>query len=260
MSEPILGIDDLKIGYTKAYNFSAALASGATSGTLVSGGSDFAAASVSDPIELTIVTGGVGEKLLVTARSGNDLTFTRAAYGTTAVAHATGDTTQAIHEVDIGMAQDLTLDPNINTIEYNGDGTIVRVPISQGVSGSMAMEFWTKEFMELVAGVTRHTTNLPADEAARSYPQLGTYPYVRIRAKIRVIETTSGGASGHWRLEVPKAIIQRPLTFGSIASGEKTTFEFAFTAFPTNTDIAGAVLPNLGANDQVEMVIAELTA
>jgi hypothetical protein len=189
MSDPILGIDDLKLGYVKPYVFSAALASGATSGTLVSGGSDFAAASVSNPIELTVVTNGVGEKLLVTARSSNDLTFTRAAFGTTAVAHATGDTVQAIHEVDIGMAQDLTLDPNINTIEYNGDGTVVRVPISQGVSGSMAMEFWTKEFLELIAGVTRHTSNLPSDETARSYPQLGNYPYTRIRAKIRVIET-----------------------------------------------------------------------
>lgn len=260
MSEPILGIDDLKLGYVKNYAFSAALASGATSGTLTSGGADFAAASAENPIELTVVTDGVGEKMLVTARSNNDLTFSRAQFGTTAVAHATGDTVSAIHEVDIGMAQDLTLDPNINTIEYNGDGTIVRVPISQGVSGSMAMEFWTKEFLELIAGVTRHTANLPPDEAARSYPQLGDYPYTRIRAKVRVIETASGGAAGHWRIEVPKAIIQRPATFGSIASGEKTTFEFAFTAFPTNTDISGAVLPNLGADDQVEIVIAELVA
>lgn len=260
MSEPILGIDDLKLGYTRDYAFSAALASGAVSGTLTSGGADFAAATVDEPIELTVITNGVGEKLLVTARVNNDLTFTRAQFGTTAVAHATGDTARAIYEVDIGMAQDLTLDPNINTIEYVGDGTKVRVPISEGVSGSMAMEFWTKEFLELIAGVTRHTTDLPPDELARSYPQLGNYSYTRIRARVRVIETTAGGAAGHWRIEVPKAIIQRPATFGSIASGEKTTFEFAFTAFPTRTDIAGAVLPHVGAAEQVEIVIAELEA
>lgn len=260
MAEPILGIDDLKLGYVKNYSFAAGLASGATSGTLASGGTDFAAASVDDPIELTVVTNSVGEKLLVTAATGNDLTFTRAAFGTTAVAHASGDVAAGIFEVDIGMAQDMTLDPNINTIEYNGDGTVVRIPISQGVSGSMTMEFWNKEFLELVAGVTRWTTNLPPDENARSYPQLGTYPYVRIRARIRVIETTSGGASGHWRIEVPKAIIQRPVTFGSIASGEKTTFEFAFTAFPTRNDIAGAVLPHVGTTEEVEIVIAELDA
>lgn len=260
MSEPILGIDDLKLGYVKNYVFAAALTSGATSGSITSGGADFAAASVDNPIELTVVTDGVGEKMLVTARTNNDLTFTRAQFGTSAVAHATGDTVAAIHEVDIGMAQDLTLDPNINTIEYVGDGTKVRVPISEGVSGNMSMEFWTKEFLELIAGVTRHTSNLPPDETARSYPQLGGYPYTRIRAKVRVIETASGGASGHWRIEVPKAIIQRPATFGSIASGEKTTFEFAFTAFPTNVDIAGSVLPNLGADENVEIIIAELAA
>lgn len=260
MSEPILGIDDLKLGYLKPYVLGAALASGATTASLTSGGADFAAATVSNPIELTFVTAGVGEKVLVTGRSANDLTIVRASMGTTAVAHATGAGVNAIHEVDIGMAQDLTLDPNVNTIEYVGDGTKVRVPISEGVSGSMAMEFWTKEFLELIAGVTRFTANLPPDETARSYPQLGAYPYTRVRAKVRVIETASGGASGHWRIEVPKAIIQRPATFGSIASGEKTTFEFAFTAFPTRTDIAGAVLPNLAADEEVEIVIAELVA
>lgn len=260
MSEPILGIDDLKLGYVVNYVFAAALTSGAVSGSLTSGGADFAAATVDNPIELTVVTDGVGEKLLVTGRTNNDLTFTRAQFGTTAVAHATGDVVAAIHEVDIGMAQDLTLDPNIDTIEYNGDGTTVRIPISSGVSGSMAMEFWTKEFLELIAGVTRHTTNLPPDENARSYPQLGTYPYTRIRAKIRVIETSAAGVAGHWRLEVPKAIIQRPVVFGSIASGEPTTFEFAFTAFPTRTDLSGAVLPHLDTDEQVEIVIAELVA
>jgi hypothetical protein len=124
----------------------------------------------------------------------------------------------------------------------------------------MTMEFWTKEFLELVAGVTRHTTNLPPDESARSYPQLGTYPFVRIRGKIRVIETSAAGVAGHWRLEVPKAVIQRPVVFGSVASGEPTTFTFAFTAFPTRNDISGAVLPHVAADEEVEIVIAELLA
>jgi hypothetical protein len=260
MSEPILGIDDLKLGYVTNYGLASALASGATTAILTGEGADFAAASVSEPMEITFVTAGVGEKALVTARTGNDLTVTRAQMGTTAVAHTTGSNVVGIRDVDMGMAQDLMLDPNIDTIEYNGDGTTVRIPVSSGVSGTMAMEFWTKEFLEYAAGVTRHTTNLPPDETARSYPQLGTYPFVRIRGKIRVIETSAAGVSGHWRLEVPKAIIQRPVTFGSIASGEPTTFEFAFTAFPTRTDISGAVLPHVDADDEVEMVLAELVA
>lgn len=260
MSDPILGIDDLKLGYIETYVLASAVASGATTASLTSGGADFAAATASAPIELTLVTDDVGEKVLVTARSGNDLTITRAQFGTSAVAHATGATVTAIHEVDMGMAQDLTLDPNINTLEYNGDGTVVRIPVSEGVSGSMNVEFWTKEFLEFVAGVTRHTTNLPPDESARSYPQLGTYPFTRIRAKIRVIETTAAGVAGHWRLEVPKAIIQRPVVFGSVASGEPTTFEFAFTAVPTREDISGAVLPHVDADELVEVVIAELVA
>lgn len=259
-SNPLLGIDDLKLGYTTAYTLATALASGATTVSLSSGGADFAAASAENPIEFTVVTDGVGEKMLVTARAGNDLTVTRGEFGTTAVAHTTGSSAAGIHEVDMGMAQDLTLDPNINTLEYTGDGTKVRIPVSEGVSGSMAMEFWTKEFLEYIAGVTRHTTDLPPDEVARSYPQLGNYPYVRIRGKIRVIETSQAGVSGHWRIEVPKAIIQRPVTFGSVASGEPTTFEFAFTAVPTRTDIAGAVLPHVGANDLVEVIVAELAA
>lgn len=260
MADPILGIDDLKLGYTTSYALATALASGATTVSLTSGGADFAAATPTNPLELTVVTAGVGEKMLVTARAGDDLTVTRGEFGTTQAAHTTGSSVSGIHEVDIGMAQDLTLDPNINTLEYTGDGTKVRIPVSEGVSGSMAMEFWTKEFLEFAAGVTRWLTNLPPDETARSYPQLGTYPYVRVRAKIRVIETTAAGIAGHWRLEVPKAIIQRPVVFGSVASGEPTTFEFAFTAVPTNTDISGAVLPNLTADEQVEIVIAELAA
>jgi hypothetical protein len=46
--------------------------------------------------------------------------------------------------------------------------------------------------------------------------------------------------------------------FGSVASGEPTTFTFAFTAFPTRNDISGAVLPHVDADEEVEIVIAEL--
>jgi hypothetical protein len=260
MAEPLLGIDDLKIGYMRQYVLASAMTTTDTTCVLTSGGGDFAGATSSTPIELTVITGGVGEKMLVTARSGNTLTVTRGQMGTTAATHAANDVAKAIFEVDVGMAQNLSLDPQIDTIEYNGDGTRVQVPISRGVSGTINVEFWTKELLELAAGVTRYTANLPPDEVARAYPELGTYPFVRIRGRVRVIETSAGGAAGHWRLEVPKAILQRPLVWGDVASGEATKFEFNFTAFKTRTDISDAVLPNLGPSEEVDFVIAELVA
>lgn len=260
MAEPWLGIDDLKIGYVKTYTISGAVTSGATSVTLTSGGADFASATPTTPIELTVITNNIGEKMLVTGRSGDTLTVTRGAMGTTAAAHNDGDTAKAIFEVDIGMANNLTLDPNVDTLEFTGDGTTVRVPVARGVSGTLTMSFWNKEFLELAAGVTRYTTGLPPDEVARSYPQLGSYPFVRIRGRIQVIETTAGGAAGHWRVEVPKAVIQRPVLPGEVASGEPTSFEFNFTAFKTREDISGAVLPNVPADQTVEVIIAELTS
>ena len=71
--------------------------------------------------------------------------------------------------------------------------------------------------------------------------------------------TATGGVSGHWRIEVPKALIQRPVVFGDIASGEPTKFEFAFSAVPSAIDIAGTPLVGAGG-EPVEVLIAELAA
>lgn len=256
-SSPLYGIDDLRIGYAVAIETAATASSSATDLTLAAGqGAQFSTASVDDPIEISFGT----EKMLVTGNPTTDhITVVRHAYGTSAAGLGNGEDGFAIHEVKVGMAQNLTLDPNITQITYNGDGTQVKIPVSQGVTGKFNMEFWTDEFMQYAAGVTPVTANLPADETTRSYPELGTYPPVRIRAKVRVIDTSVGGATGHWRIEVPKAILQRPLTFGDIASGEPTKFEMAFTAVPTVTDISGSALVGAGG-ESVQMLIAKLAA
>lgn len=257
-SNPLYGIDDLKLGYTVTVAAAASAASGATSLTVAAGqGANFAAATVSDPIELTFGT----EKLLVTGRSTDTLTVTRANYGTTAGAIASGDTGYAIAEVDMGMAQDLVLDPNLNNIEYTGDGTKVRIPVSEGITGHFNFEFWTEEFSQFIMGCPIVNTNLPADETDRHYPELGDYPNVRIRAKIRMIDTSTGGATGHKRLEIPKAILQRPTLFGDIGSTAATKFEVNFTAVQTAYDIAGSPLPGVTtATETVGVIVADLTS
>lgn len=257
-SNPLYGIDDLKLGYAVAIEAAAAAASGATTVTVAAGqGAQFAGASVSSPIELTFGT----EKLLVTGRSTDTLTVTRANYGTTAAAIASGDDGFGILELDMGMAQNLTLDPNLNNIEYTGDGTKVRIPVSEGVTGRFNFEFWTEDFWEFIAGCEVLTTGIPADETDRVYPQLGTYPTVRIRAKIRQIDTSTGGATGHKRLEIPKAILQRPTLFGDIGSTAATTFEVNFTAVETAIDIAGSPLPGVNqADETVAVIVANLAA
>jgi hypothetical protein len=255
-SNPLYGIDDLKLGYTVAVTAAASAASGATTLTVAAGqGAQFAGAGVSTPIELTYGT----EKLLVTGQSTDTLTVTRANYGTTAAVIASAATGYGIFEVDMGMAQDLTIDPQITQIEYTGDGTKVRIPVSEGVSGKFNFEFFTEEFLQYIAGCTVHSTTLPADETNRVMPQLGTYPNTRIRARIRQIDTTAGGVAGHKRIEIPKAIIQRPFTFNSIASTAATKYEVQFTALPTLVDISGAPLPHIGT-DPVQIVIATLTS
>jgi hypothetical protein len=257
-SSPLYGIDDLRLGYAVAILTAASASSSATSLTLAAGqGAQFNNASVSDPIEISFGT----ERLYVTGVPSTDvLTVVRGRQGTTGAAIGNGATGYAIFEVDIGMAQNLTLDPNISQIEYQGDGTKVRIPVSEGISGKFNMEFWTEEFLQYIAGVTPVTANLPADETSRSYPQLGTYPPVRIRGRVRVIDTSVGGVSGHWRVEVPKALIQRPVTFGDIASGAPTKFEMNFTAVPTRLDIAGAPLVGVPSGEVVEILIAKLAA
>lgn len=257
-SSPLFGIDDLRVGYAVPILTAATATSSATDVTLAAGqGAQFSVASVGDPIELAFGT----EKLLVTGNPTTDhITVVRHAYGTSAAALGNGQVGYAIFEVKVGMAQDMTLNPNITEIVYNGDGTQVKIPVSQGITGVINMEFWTDEFLQYAAGVTPVTANIPADEVSRSYMELGTYPPVRLRGKLRVINTGTGGASGHWRLEVPKALIQRPLTFGSVASGAPTKFAIAFSAVPTAIDIGGAPLVGLTNGQTVQALLAKLAA
>lgn len=185
-------------------------------------------------------------------------TIVRAQGGTAAVAHTAGAGKIAyLTDADMPFVNAFTMDPNIDNITFEGDGTQEQVPVSNGVTGSFTLGKFTTAILDVIAGVTKVTSGLPADEAARWYPELGSYPYVRGRCLIKA-QDESTGAEVRLRIEVPKMKIQNPWVPGDAGNNAAMNSEIAWSSTGTFNDLIGAALPGLIAGDSIHYSVATM--
>jgi hypothetical protein len=213
--------------------------------------------SVMSPVP--IMVSGVELMSVTAANVGTGaLTVVRAQGGTTAVAHTAGVGKIAVmSEADMPFVNAFSMDPNIDNITFEGDGTQEQVPVSNGVTGSFTLGKFTTAILDAIAGVTKITSGLPADEAARWYPELGSYPYVRGRCLLKAQDETTG-AEVRLRVEVPKMKIQNPWVPGDAGNNAAMNSEIAWSSTGTNKDLIGATLPGLTAGDTIHYSLATM--
>lgn len=256
----LFGVVDLKLGYVKLGDVGVGgIDDMATSLPSANIATDLAALSPSVGNPIMIMVSGVELMSVTAANTGTGaLTVVRAQGGTSAVAHTAGvGKIAAILDADMPFVNAFAMDPNIDNITFEGDGTQEQVPVSNGVTGSFTLGKFTTAILDAIAGVTKVTSGLPADEAARWYPELGAYPYVRARCLIKAQDEATG-AEVRLRIEVPKMKIQSPWVPGDAGNNAAMNSEIAWSSTGTNKDLIGATLPGLLADDTVHYSIATM--
>lgn len=169
-------------------------------------------------------------------------------------------TPDTIVDADLPFANNFTINANVQQIEFAGDGTTESIPIGTGFTGTLAADKFTTDVLQRAAGITPVTTGLPTDEVARWYPELGTYPFLRARVRLKAKNAVSGALT-HLRLEIPKLTMQSPWTPGQAQNNTKLSQELAWSASKTEEDLLGVQLPGVTeGSGGVHYLLAELTA
>lgn len=254
----MVGIAEMLLGYKASYDLQTALSDGVGTTVVVASGqgANFALASTNNPIQIMIGA----EVMMVTARSGDSLTVTRAALGTTGVAHSTGTgNVKSIIEVQMPFTNQFAINPQTTEITFAGDGDQEYVSLHLGMRGTIQADKWLTAIWEKILGITPESSNLPADEVTRWYPDAGNYPALRLRCIMHAIDDDTA-LDVAVRLEVPKAqIYPRPWQPGAVGTAAKQMQELAWTAQRTRTDLLGATLPGTLPTRGVFFNLAQLS-
>src|SRR5262249_13130039 len=137
---------------------------GTASGTAISlatgQGTGYTDATPAQPHRLKIDN----ELMYVTAASGDNLPVIRARDGTTGATHLIAAPVAHLHPVRLWKSSAFTMNANIQTIEFPGDGDVEQVFQSQGIQGTFTLSKFVTDLLEQVAGAPAATTGLHSNE------------------------------------------------------------------------------------------------
>lgn len=195
------------------------------------------------------------EVLYVVGVNGDTLTVERGRDGTTAAAHTQGIAVRHLHPIRLPKASQFTMDANIQTIEFPGDGDVERVFESDGVSGTLTLSKYSTRLLTHAAGVAAVTSGLPTGETERYYPELGSYPFVELWIDLKA-QNEQTGATQTLRCLVFQVKLQRPTMLGDAGNNAAQTTTLAWSSQAVSQDLLGRPLP--GATADVHYAYAVL--
>lgn len=151
-------------------------------------------------------------------------------------------------ELDLPFCNSFVITPNTVTLQFRGDHTSQRIYRTDGITGTMAFDKWTTDFM-VIQNITEVTASLPSGYASRYYPELGTLPYVEIGCR-EFVTDDDAGTDTLFNLTIFKTKLQPfvPAPLGNIAVVTNT---FAWSGTPTLEDIDGGALTGVSTEKVV---------
>lgn len=229
-----------------ATTLAAAYTSGGANMTLAAGGgARFASANVQQPHKIYVGT----EILYVTGPAVADvIPVTGAKDSTTASGHAISDPVRHLNPIRLYKSNAFTMNANIQTLEFPGDGDVERVYQSNGIDGTIGISKFGTDLLEYLAGADPITTGLPSDVAVRYLAEQGDYPQVQLDVDLKAVDDIAK-AQATLRVCVFLAQLQDPFIIGNAGNNTPQLTEFNWSALGTQFDIFGR--PLSGATEDV---------
>jgi hypothetical protein len=256
----LMGIKRVDLGYKSVCNLSVALADGTGTTLTLDVAADpiFAAFTQLDaahPVKLVVQT-GVEPAEIMYASGYNPTTHTvtllsaaaggRGAEGSFAGPHGTGTGNVFVRStVRLNMANAFNINANINNLTFQGDGTQELVPVSNGITGTMAASKWTTDILDKALAAAKLTTvQTPPDETSRWLPEIGSYPYVEGMVKLKGINDSGDGSDVSLKITIFKMKVQKPWVPANAGNNAVQGMDLAWTSIQTQTDLLGGPIPN----------------
>lgn len=174
-------------------------------------------------------------------------------------AYALTNNAGTIVKTQLPFANSLAFDNDVNEIEWEGDGSKVRLEVLQGVNMTLTTDYMDLLALNTVFAKTNVTASLPSGEAMRTYygdstDQSGVVAGLEANVTAVRLDTNVNKT-----LRVVAPVAQwSPPQFSELTTADKGQTEIAIYTTKTTTDIAGAALPGVTAGGS-HMYISELT-
>ena len=186
------------------------------------------------------------------------VTVVRAQDGTAAAAHdTTAPTVMHLVPVRVFKVSEFTITPDIATISIPGDGTTEQVFSTNGINGTLTMNKWADEVLQIALGATIVNTNLDPSINTWLHPQLGTYPSVQMDVDLKATDGNNNDANITRRIIIWKGKLQNPFVPGAAGNNALMPTQIKWSASPTTVDLFG--LPINGATSNIHYTMAKLT-
>jgi hypothetical protein len=237
----------------------------ATSGltaTLGSGqGAQFTGASTLNPF--IAYHSVLNEKVYVTGVAGDIITFVRAKDGTTAATWVAGTAVLIpFRPIILPLANRLDLNANIVTLQFNGDGSVERLYLPNGLTGVLGTDKFAMDMLQYVAGITPVTVGvgIRSDEASRWYLEQGAYPNVQIDAYYKATRDDQQGQFTRVRVTIPSAKLQAVFLPSNAGNNAVQNVILNWSALGVTKDLMGQTLPGLTGSPPTpqEIYLSEL--
>jgi hypothetical protein len=153
-----------------------------------------------------------------------------------------------------------TMDPNVEELEFEYDGTSDSVPVGTKLTGTIGMGKFNTDLLTLLAGAVAITaasaiSGLGVDSLW--HPELGTYPFVQAEIDIRVQDHDTG-AEEELRIFIWKMKLQNPWVPGDIGNLEANTQTLNWSSTLTTGTILGAALPGAASANAIHYSIGHV--
>ena len=150
--------------------------------------------------------------------------------------------------LDFPFVNSFVITPNTVTLQFRGDHTSQRIYRTDGITGTMAFDKWTTDFM-VAQDITEVTAALPSGYASRYYPETGTLPYLET-ACYEFVTDDDTGTDTLFALTIFKTKLQPfvPAPLGNIAVVTNT---FQWSGTPTLDGIDAAPLTGVSTQKVV---------
>ena len=167
----------------------------------------------------------------------------------------------AVTFVRYTLTKGVEFKPELESIEYEGDGGKTIVPYASGFSATLTANALDLTAIESIFGKTAITTGLPAGETNRLY-MMTSLDQAGVAAGIYVVAQGVDDAtntSGLYAIVSPVGTLSTltPPALENLAASE---VELTYSGRATGSDIAGVALPGLTGGDECYYYISKLSA
>ena len=167
----------------------------------------------------------------------------------------------AVTYVRYNLVKGAKFEPELEEIEYEGDGGKTIVPYAAGFKATITADALTLTAIESIFGKTPITTGLPAGETSRLY-MMTSLDQAGVAAGLYVVAQgidDSTNTAGLYAIVSPVGTLST-LTPPALENLSAAEVEMTFAGRATASDLAGTALPGLTGGDECYYYISKLSA